>query len=108
MRYVLIVYPVVIWALSGNMVKNFHANSPNGNGVFIGKSVKTGKKSLFEDTKRFFFVVLAGLLAIASVLFIVRIGLVVWRHFKQPLYQDVNAEDMELSVIAAKQKKMYR
>ncbi|TWW70954.1 hypothetical protein D4764_17G0004370 [Takifugu flavidus] len=84
-RYVLIIYPVVIWALSGNMVKNFHANSPNGNGVFI-----------------------AGLLAVASVLFIVRVGLVVWRHFKQPLYQDVSAEAMELSEIAAKQKKMYR
>lgn len=55
-----------------------------------------------------FFVVVAGLLAIASVLFIVRVGLVVWRHFKQPLYQDVSAEAMDLSEIAAKQKKMYR
>lgn len=43
MRYVLIVYPVVIWALSGNMAKNFHSNSPNGNGVFIGESGMTRK-----------------------------------------------------------------
>lgn len=66
------------------------------------------ERNLYSKITRDFFVVLAGLLAIASVLFIVRIGLVVWRHFKQPLYQDVSAEAMELSEIAAKQKKMYR
>ena len=38
MRYVLTIYPVVIWALSGNLVKNFDAASPNRNGVFIGKT----------------------------------------------------------------------
>ena len=37
MRYTLTIYPVVIWALSGNLVKNFDATSPNRNGVFIGE-----------------------------------------------------------------------
>lgn len=107
MRYVLIIYPVVIWALSGNMAKNFDSDSPNGNGVFIGKSGKTGRKSSsFLNTKGV-FVVVAVLLAIASVLFIVRVGLVFWRHFKQPLYEDVSAEDVEPTEIAAKQRKIY-
>lgn len=109
MRYVLIVYPVVIWALSGNMTKNFDANSPNGNGIFIGKCKLERHLIALAILKEFLSsFLLAGLLAIASVLFIVRIGLVVWRHFKQPLYKDVSAEAMELTEIAAKQKKMYR
>lgn len=66
------------------------------------------ERNLDSKIPRDFFIVLAGLLAIASVLFIVRVGLVVWRHFKQPLYQDVSDEAMELSEIGAKQKKMYR
>lgn len=107
MRYVLIIYPVVIWALSGNMAKNFDSNSPNGNGVFIGKSRKIRKKSSSFHSTKGVFVVLAGLLAIASALFIVRVGLVVWRHFKQPLYEDVSAEAMEPTEIAAKQRKIY-
>lgn len=108
-RYVLIVYPVVIWALSGNMVKNYEATSPNGNGIFIGKSLKTGKKSFFfHNTKGRVFLLLAGLLAVASVLFIVRIGLVLWRHFKRPLYDDVSAETMEPTEIASNQKKIYQ
>lgn len=107
MRYVLITYPVVIWALSGNMEKNFDPKSPNDNGVFIGKSGKTGKKSSSFHNTRGVFVVVAVLLAIASVLFIVRVGLVVWRHFKQPLYEDVSAEAVEPTEIAAKQRKIY-
>uniref|UniRef100_A0A3P8WJI0 Uncharacterized LOC103377224 n=1 Tax=Cynoglossus semilaevis TaxID=244447 RepID=A0A3P8WJI0_CYNSE len=65
-RYMLTTYPVVIWALSGNLDKNYNPASPNINGIFI------------------------VLLGIASALFVVRIILVIWRHFKQPLYDDVN------------------
>lgn len=39
-RYVLVIYPVVIWALTGNLDKNFDAESPNRNGFFIGKTPK--------------------------------------------------------------------
>uniref|UniRef100_M4A525 Si:ch211-161h7.5 n=1 Tax=Xiphophorus maculatus TaxID=8083 RepID=M4A525_XIPMA len=35
MRYVFIPYIVVIWALSGNMDKNYDASSPSRNGIFI-------------------------------------------------------------------------
>ena len=38
MRCVLTVYPVVIWALLGNLAKNFDDTSPNRNGLFIGKT----------------------------------------------------------------------
>ncbi|KAF7669267.1 hypothetical protein LDENG_00203220 [Lucifuga dentata] len=64
MRYILIIYPVVIWALCGNLDKNYDANSPSRNGIFI-----------------------AVLLALVCVLFVVRIVLVVWCHIKQPLYK---------------------
>lgn len=47
------------------------------------------------------------LLGIASALFVVRIILVIWRHFKQPLYDDVNPEAMEPMDIAANQKKIF-
>ncbi|XP_010770926.1 uncharacterized protein [Notothenia coriiceps] len=84
-RYVLVIYPVVIWALTGNLDKNFDAESPNRNGFFI-----------------------VALLALASVLFLVRIVLVIWRHIKQPLYTDVSPEAMEPTDIAEKQKKIFR
>uniref|UniRef100_A0A3B3BJ39 Si:ch211-161h7.5 n=1 Tax=Oryzias melastigma TaxID=30732 RepID=A0A3B3BJ39_ORYME len=53
-RYVLITYVVVIWALAGNMNKNYDANSPGRIGIFI------------------------VLLAVSCVLFVIRIILVVW------------------------------
>lgn len=83
-RYICITYLVVIWALSGNLDKNYDAESPSRNGVFI-----------------------AVLLALACVLFAVRIILVVWRHIKQPLYEDSSFVDMEPMEIAQKQKKIY-
>ncbi|XP_026035047.1 uncharacterized protein LOC113028811 [Astatotilapia calliptera] len=84
-RYVCITYPVVIWALSGNLDKNYDAESPSRNGVFI-----------------------AVLLAAACVLFVIRVSLVVWRHIKQPLYEGVDPEAMEPMEIAKKQKKIFR
>ncbi|KAK7881836.1 hypothetical protein WMY93_030245 [Mugilogobius chulae] len=84
-RYVLIVYPVIIWALGGNLDKNYDPESPNRNGIFI-----------------------VVLLALACVIFVTRIGLVIWRHIKQPLYKDVNLEKMEPMEIAQKNKKLFR
>ncbi|KAM8731005.1 uncharacterized protein AB9X84_025590 [Acanthopagrus schlegelii] len=83
-RYVLIVYPVVIWALSGNLDKNYNAESPSRNGIFI-----------------------VVLLALACALFAIRIVLVVWRHIKQPLYADISPDAMEPKEIAKKQKKIF-
>ncbi|XP_045923807.1 uncharacterized protein si:ch211-161h7.5 [Micropterus dolomieu] len=85
MRYILITYPVLIFALCGNLDKNFDAQSPSRSGIFI-----------------------VVLLALASVLFVIRIVLVVWRHVKQPLYTDVSPEAMEPTEIAKKQKKIFR
>ncbi|GLD54731.1 uncharacterized protein AKAME5_000731100 [Lates japonicus] len=84
-RYILIIYPVVIWALSGNLDKNYDASSPSRNGIFI-----------------------VVLLAVASVLFAVRIVWVIWRHIKQPLYEDISPGAMEPMDIAVKQKKIFR
>ncbi|XP_037613524.1 uncharacterized protein LOC119480938 [Sebastes umbrosus] len=82
-RYILVIYPVVIWALSGNLDKNFDAESPSRNGIFI-----------------------VVLLALACVLFVIRLVLVVWRHIRQPLYTDVSPEAME--PMEKKQKKIFR
>lgn len=49
----------------------------------------------------------AVLLALASVMFVVRIVLVIWRHIKEPLYEDVSPEVMEPMEIAEKQKKIF-
>ncbi|XP_051910253.1 uncharacterized protein si:ch211-161h7.5 [Hippocampus zosterae] len=81
MRYVLIDYPVVIWALTGNFDKNYNAESPSRSGIFI-----------------------VVLLAAASLLYALRLVLVIWRHWKQPLYNGVNPEAVEPMEAAKHQK----
>ncbi|XP_075720658.1 uncharacterized protein LOC142761361 [Rhinoderma darwinii] len=68
-RYTLTVYPVVIVALSGALDKNFNEASPNGNNIYI-----------------------AVLLAVACAAFFIRLVLVIWRHFKQPLYTKASSK----------------
>ncbi|XP_061614412.1 uncharacterized protein si:ch211-161h7.5 isoform X2 [Phyllopteryx taeniolatus] len=63
MRYVLVDYPVVIWALAGNFDKNYNAESLSRSAIFI-----------------------VVLLTAASLLYAVRLVLVFWRHRKQPFY----------------------
>lgn len=36
-RYILTIYPTVIWALTGVFTKNFNAAEPTRNNIFIGK-----------------------------------------------------------------------
>ncbi|XP_030622998.1 uncharacterized protein LOC115806441 [Chanos chanos] len=85
-RYILTIYPVIIVALSGNMTKNYDAASPSRNGIFI-----------------------AVLLALACLLFAIRICLVVWRHKKRPLYEGPDGEEvMSPMAIAEKRKKILK
>ncbi|KAM4606671.1 uncharacterized protein ACJ7VT_016839 [Polymixia lowei] len=83
-RYILTIYPVVIWALSGSITKNYHTAAPSQTGIFI-----------------------AVLLALACALFVTRVVLVIWRHIKQPLYKDVSPEAMSPMEIAQRQKKIF-
>ncbi|XP_049614424.1 uncharacterized protein si:ch211-161h7.5 isoform X1 [Syngnathus scovelli] len=85
MRYVLIDYPVVIWALAGNLDKNYIAESPSRSGIFI-----------------------VVLLAAAVLLYIIRLVLVIWRHCKQPLYNGISLESMEPMEINQQQKRALR
>ncbi|KAF7692819.1 uncharacterized protein si:dkey-29d8.3 [Silurus meridionalis] len=62
-RYILTVYPVIIFALSGNLNKHYDAAAPGRNAVFS-----------------------AVLLALACVLFVIRVFLVIWRHRTRPLF----------------------
>lgn len=84
-RYILTVYPVVIWALSGSVGKNVDAAAPSHIGVFM-----------------------VMLLALSCLLFAVKLILSLWRHAKQPLYKDVKAEDLEPMVIAQQQKLIFK
>ncbi|XP_057680893.1 uncharacterized protein si:ch211-161h7.5 [Corythoichthys intestinalis] len=84
-RYILIDYPVVIWALSGNFDKNYNAESPSRSGIFI-----------------------VVLLAASSLLYVVRLVLVFWRHYKQPLYRGISPDTMEPLEMAKKQKMVLR
>ncbi|XP_026794068.3 uncharacterized protein si:ch211-161h7.5 [Pangasianodon hypophthalmus] len=74
-RYILTVYPVIIVALSGNMTKNFDASAPGTNGVFT-----------------------ALLLALACVLFVIKVCLVIWRHIKHPIYSDTHTQEVTAQI----------
>ncbi|CAL8324621.1 unnamed protein product [Boreogadus saida] len=84
-RYIVTVYPVVIWALCGAVSSHFDPSAPSQSGLFL-----------------------VALLALSCALCAVKLGLAVWRHVKRPLYQDVKAEDMEPMEIAQRQKKIFK
>ncbi|XP_038149570.1 uncharacterized protein LOC119788947 [Cyprinodon tularosa] len=84
-RFVLTVYPVVIWALTGVFTENYNAADPTRNNIFN-----------------------AALLGVACFLFVTRILLVSWRQIKKPLYKDVNPDDMSPMEIAEKQNRFLK
>lgn len=49
-RYILTTYPVVIWALAGNFDKNYNAQSPDQNGILIGRILHR-KFTLFKPSQ---------------------------------------------------------
>ncbi|XP_027721427.1 uncharacterized protein LOC114045542 isoform X4 [Vombatus ursinus] len=61
-RYILTVYPVVMVALSGNIAQHYNTSAPTRNNIFA-----------------------VVLMAVTSVMFLVRLGLVTCRHRYQPL-----------------------
>ncbi|XP_008295694.1 uncharacterized protein LOC103368925 [Stegastes partitus] len=84
-RFILSIYPVVIWALTGVYTKNYRAAAPTRNNIFI-----------------------AALLAVACVLFAARILLVVWRQIKSPFYRGVNPDATSPLEIAERQKTVFK
>lgn len=62
-RYILSVYPVIIYALSGSLSKHYDSTAPGRNAVFS-----------------------VVLLVLACIVFVVRLALVVWRHRTRPLF----------------------
>ncbi|XP_047424510.1 uncharacterized protein LOC124995840 [Mugil cephalus] len=84
-RFILTIYPVVIWALAGVFTKNYNTEAPTDNNIFI-----------------------ASLLGVACVLFAGRIFLVTWKQIKQPFYQDEDPNAMSPMDIAENQKKIFK
>ncbi|XP_054607177.2 uncharacterized protein [Nothobranchius furzeri] len=83
-RFILAIYPVVIWALTGVFTENYNSASPTRNNIFI-----------------------ATLLGLTSLLFVARIILVTWRQIQNPLYKNRNPDAMSPMEIAEKQKKIF-
>ncbi|XP_067309945.1 uncharacterized protein si:dkey-29d8.3 isoform X2 [Pseudorasbora parva] len=68
-RYILTIYPVIIYALIGSLSKHYDAAAPGRNAVFS-----------------------VVLLVMVCIVLAVRVGLVVWRHRTLPLFHEVNPE----------------
>ncbi|XP_068438431.1 uncharacterized protein [Clinocottus analis] len=84
-RYILSIYPFVIWALTGVFTGNNNAADPSRNNIFI-----------------------TVLLALACILCAARVALVTWRHIKNPFYEDLSPESMSPMEIAERQKKIFQ
>ncbi|TNN88821.1 hypothetical protein EYF80_000698 [Liparis tanakae] len=84
-RYIVTIYPAVIWAVSGVFTKNNNAADPSRNNIFL-----------------------SALLAIACILCAGRFFLVIWRHIKNPFYEDLSPERMSPMEIAKKQNKIFQ
>ncbi|XP_030613146.1 uncharacterized protein LOC115799978 [Archocentrus centrarchus] len=84
-RFILSIYPTVIWALTGVLTKNYNNAAPTRNNIFI-----------------------AVLLGAACALCATRVCLVMWRQMKKPLYEDINADKMSPMEILEKQKKIFK
>ncbi|XP_051734852.1 uncharacterized protein si:dkey-29d8.3 [Ctenopharyngodon idella] len=65
-RYILTIYPVIIYALIGSLSKHYDAAAPGRNAIFS-----------------------VVLLVMACIVLVVRVGLVVWRHRTRPLFCEV-------------------
>lgn len=70
-RYILTIYPVVIWALIGNISKNYDPEAPGRNAKFT-----------------------VGLLVLACLLFVCRVSMVIWKQKKQPLYHSTSGDSL--------------
>ncbi|XP_028290537.1 uncharacterized protein LOC114454343 [Gouania willdenowi] len=84
-RFILSIYPVLIWSLTGVLTKNYNAAAPTRNDIFI-----------------------AALLAVACVLCASRVVLVIWRQMIQPIFKDVDPDDMVPMEIAERQKTIFK
>ncbi|XP_037312006.2 uncharacterized protein LOC119198682 [Pungitius pungitius] len=83
-RYILTIYPFVIWAVTGVFSKNNNAADPSANNIFT-----------------------TILLAIGCLMCAARIALVTWRHIKRPLYRDASADSVSPMEIAGRQKNIF-
>lgn len=120
-RYILTVYPVIIYALIGGLSKHYDAAEPGRNAVFSGKSMINTSMTmslwltiniaslrykvkdlaicyiLMQHCAHSAYSVMllfstVVLLVMVCIVLVVRVGLVVWRHRTQPLFHEVNHE----------------
>jgi len=96
-------------------MNNYNTAAPTRNNVFIGEKTAPSSISAFLTLSSYgmhtnvpVLFYSAVLLAIACVLFAIRVLLVAWRQIKKPLYRDVNPDAMSPMEIADKQKMIFK
>lgn len=119
-RYILSIYPAVIWALTGVFTNNYETADPSRNNIFNGEKQINNKQLPFSQAASFVLVKEANmhrfgflsftvaLLAVGCALFVGRIVLVIWKNIKSPLYADISPELMSPMEIAEKQKRIFK
>lgn len=93
-RYILIIYPVVITCLAGVLSNSDISDSE----VFIFAGIAPLHVPVTTQIINLFSPSSASILAISSVLFVFRVVLVTWRHYKRPLYKDCNMSPVEIAL----------
>lgn len=100
MRYILLIYPVVIVWLAGVLSNSDTSDSE----VWIFAGRPPHHMPVHTQIINTFSPPLASILVISSVLFVFRVALVTWRHYKRPLYRDCTMSPVE---IALKERKIF-
>lgn len=122
-RFIVSIYPVVIWALAGVFAENYDAEEPSRNNIFVGKELNqspwhASKQEIvcatscidnwLERTTYDVVFPAAALLAMACALFVARVILVVWKSIKKPLYSDASPEAMSPTEVEENLNSFYK
>lgn len=99
-RYILFIYPVVIVWFAGVLSNSDTSDSK----VFIFAGRPPQHVPVHTQIINLFSPPSASILVISSVLFVFRVALVTWRHYKHPLYKDFSMSPVE---IALKERKIF-
>lgn len=115
-RYILTTHPVVVLWLAGTLS---NSDSPGSQVyIFTGSvwpphtwsicffSLFAVYRFIYRALFYLFFPLTASILALSALMFVVRIALVVWRHYKRPLYSS-SGPNLSPVEIALTQRKLF-
>lgn len=97
-RYILVTYPVVILWMAGVLGNSVATDSD----VYIFAGTVARRVPVGARIADLSSPPPASILAIAILLFVVRVALVTWRHYKHPLYKDCSMSPVEIALTQRK------